>query len=249
MQGGPHRYHCESFRIRLHTAPQRWKDGNASVNSGVVFKAADSFEAQTGSGANNWKKYFASYERWDHTPSLEIRYRELITIDSNSVVLNEGYTYTVTATTAYENANIVWSSSNSSVATVNNGVITGHRAGSATISASFTDSDGITSTANAIGQIEKSPNCKKIAITCGIVELGKETKEINFKVGEVLAKNFNQVIAIGVNSVTLVDGVQSVGGNALTLNDIESAKSYLSGILKSGDIVAFFNDLPDVYGI
>lgn len=105
--------------------------------------------------------------------------------------------------------------------------------------------EGIKSTAAAISKM----NGNKIAVTSGIVELGKESKNLNEKVGRILAENFSLVIATGVNSPFIKDGVLQSHGNILVLENMQKIKDYLSIQLKSGDVVAFFNDLPDVYDI
>lgn len=65
-----------------------------------------------------------------------------VTLDANSGTLNPGGTTTLAATVAPANAtnkSVVWSSSNSGVATVNNGVVTAVAVGSATITVTTQD--------------------------------------------------------------------------------------------------------------
>lgn len=102
---------------------------------------------------------------------------------------------------------------------------------------------GIISTATAVGKLDG----KKIAVTSGIVELGKESENLNCKVGQVLGENFSLVIATGINAKTICDGVKNAGGKFVQLSDMKAVKTYLSNELKKGDVVAFFNDLPDAY--
>lgn len=61
-----------------------------------------------------------------------------ISLSSESGEITVGDTYTVTATTTPEGVNVLWTSSDAEVAVVNNGVITAVKAGTATITASFT---------------------------------------------------------------------------------------------------------------
>ena len=80
-----------------------------------------------------------------------------ITLSQTSVTLSSGESFTLTATIAPENATnktITWSSSNTSVATVSNGIVTAVSVGKATITAKA--SNGLSSTCN-IEVINKTP--------------------------------------------------------------------------------------------
>ena len=105
--------------------------------------------------------------------------------------------------------------------------------------------EGIKSTAQAMDVFKGN----KIAVTSGIVELGKEYKDLNFEVGKILAQSFSTVIVMGVNAQKIKDGVQKEGGTAIFYSDMQKVKDFLLKELKKGDVVVFFSDLPDVYGI
>ena len=62
-----------------------------------------------------------------------------VQLNQSSVSVTQGATTTVTATKSCTDSNVTWTSSNPSVATVNNGVITGVAAGSAVITAAVDD--------------------------------------------------------------------------------------------------------------
>ena len=66
---GSHRY---SFNIT--SAAKAWVSGTQSPSKGIVFKASDSFEDQTGDNIKLWYKTFASYNRSGYKPSLTINY-------------------------------------------------------------------------------------------------------------------------------------------------------------------------------
>lgn len=72
-----------------------------------------------------------------------------ISLDKPSVTLTKGTTTTLTATVLPSNASnktVTWKSSNSSIASVDNGVVTAVGAGTATITATTTDGTGLSAT-------------------------------------------------------------------------------------------------------
>lgn len=92
---------------------------------------------------------------------------------------------------------------------------------------------------------------RKIVLTPGLVELGKEENLSNFEMGKVLAKHADMVVVIGKhNAVMLINGLVEGG---MSRENIKFAKSLnkgnelLNGIMQEGDVVLFENDLPDNY--
>ena len=72
-----------------------------------------------------------------------------ITLDQTAVTLKATETATLTATVLPEtttNKEVVWTSSNSEVASVENGIVTAHKVGTATITATTTDGSNLTAT-------------------------------------------------------------------------------------------------------
>lgn len=67
-----------------------------------------------------------------------VRLLPSVTLDSAEDSINVGATTTLTATTVPEDAEVTWTSSDESVATVENGTVTGVAAGTATITATIT---------------------------------------------------------------------------------------------------------------
>ena len=101
-------------------------DNNSSSNNSSSNGSASS---QSGNSSSNNSSSSSSSS--SQTPSGSV------TISQTNATITVGETVTLTAT-ASDNSTISWSSSNSSVATVNKGVVTGKAAGSATITASAT---------------------------------------------------------------------------------------------------------------
>ena len=87
----------------------------------------------------------------------------------------------------------------------------------------------------------------KIAVTSGIVELGKNSQKINTEVGKILAKSFDLVIGVGANARHIQRGVISNDVEFLAVKRTEDAKEIIKNRTKAGDLVAFFNDIPDRY--
>lgn len=83
-----------------------------------------------------------------------------ITLNKSSETIKVGNTLTITATVSPSNAtnqNLNWTSSNTSIATVSNGVVTGVAAGSATITASSTDGSNKSATCQVTVEENTTP--------------------------------------------------------------------------------------------
>ncbi len=92
---------------------------------------------------------------------------------------------------------------------------------------------------------------RKIVLTPGLVELGKEENLQNFEMGKMLAKHADMVVVIGKhNALMLINGLIEGG---MDRNNIKFAKSLNKGneilneMMKEGDVILFENDLPDNY--
>lgn len=92
---------------------------------------------------------------------------------------------------------------------------------------------------------------QKIVITPGLVELGKESFNINFEFGRSLASVCDYVIINGVINYTAISsGLEFAGFNPekiLRAGSLKQAVEVLSKVAKPGDVVLFENDLPDNY--
>lgn len=127
----------------------------------------------------------------------------------------------------------------------------------------------------AIKVLSRFENRRKVFITPGLVEMGKASKEIHFKIGQQLAGVADVVVLIknsvtgfieeGINSVVIArsaaDKAISSGSKIAAPSDAlglamtkviwfetaQAAHSSLSTILKPGDVAIFQNDWGDNY--
>lgn len=106
------------------------------------------------------------------------------------------------------------------------------------------------SLASAKESVEILSNCpgKKMIITPGIIEGGKQQYEINFKLGKMIAY-IDYIVVIGsTNQPSLTRGIQAENPSKKILfaPTLENAKQYFNLLTKS-DTLLFLNDLPDDY--
>ena len=91
----------------------------------------------------------------------------------------------------------------------------------------------------------------KILVTPGMVELGDKQYEMNFKIGQEIAKVCDYVIIMNkTNSSALTEGLLNKGFNRKNIFYASTRleqKEILKKLVKKGDIVLFENDLPDNY--
>ena len=92
---------------------------------------------------------------------------------------------------------------------------------------------------------------RKIIVTPGLVELGSNQNEINYKLGKEIASKCDKlIISAKHNAEILISGFVDGGGdksNIMYANGVVAAKKLLSEVLTAGDVVLFENDLPDIY--
>lgn len=94
---------------------------------------------------------------------------------------------------------------------------------------------------------------KKMVVTPGIIECGKEKYNINFKLGQQLVFCDFCVIVGNENKVAISDGIKKeieenpqLKPEIITSDSLEDAKQYFSK-LNNGDSLLLLNDLPDDY--
>jgi UDP-N-acetylmuramoyl-tripeptide--D-alanyl-D-alanine ligase len=92
---------------------------------------------------------------------------------------------------------------------------------------------------------------KRIAVTPGMVELGAKQAQYNREFGLKMATSCDFAIVVGaVNREAIVAGLADGGFDTehiYTARDFADASRYLAGIVRSGDVVLYENDLPDTF--
>lgn len=92
---------------------------------------------------------------------------------------------------------------------------------------------------------------KKYLVTPGIVECGVLEKQINGKLGEMIAQSgVDKTVLVGQTLVTAVKkGYLDAGGDEQKLTSVLTLDKAIEkfGVLEKGDCILFLNDLPDVY--
>lgn len=105
--------------------------------------------------------------------------------------------------------------------------------------------------ANSVGvkysiDVLKSHNGKKIVITGGIVELGKDSYKDNYKLGVFLRDIDYILITNKINRQPILDGLNREN-NVYCVENLNEAVLKLQEFYHEGDCVLFLNDLPDTY--
>jgi UDP-N-acetylmuramoyl-tripeptide--D-alanyl-D-alanine ligase len=97
-------------------------------------------------------------------------------------------------------------------------------------------------------QVLNSTYYKKMVVTPGIIEGGKNQFELNYKLGKILI-NLDYVIIIGqTNKKAILSGIKSQNFKCkiITCSSLEESKQYFK-LLSSNDCLLLLNDLPDDY--
>ena len=90
---------------------------------------------------------------------------------------------------------------------------------------------------------------RKVAVTPGLVELGKKEEEENVNFGKLLAHAADVVILTGGKTSDFVEkGLMAENFKSyFRFNGLSEAEKAFFSVLKTGDVVLFSNDLPDNY--
>lgn len=107
--------------------------------------------------------------------------------------------------------------------------------------------DGISASMEVLDLFEG----RKIVVTPGLVELGKNENLANFELGKTLAKHADVVIIVGTHNAEILLGGLLEGGmkkeNVRFASSSNRGNKELNRMLEKGDVVLFENDLPDNY--
>lgn len=99
-----------------------------------------------------------------------------------------------------------------------------------------------------LGQMQSG---RRIVVTPGMIELGDSQYELNRQMGEAIARHCDIAIVVGqYNRQALLDGIAAEEGSkveVITVDSFAESQTRLAGILKSGDVVLYENDLPDTF--
>ena len=159
-----------------------------------------------------------------------------ITVSPTSATIYVGNTQNLTATISPSNAsnkNVTWTSNNTGVATVNNGVVTGISAGTATITATAADGSGKSATCNITVIQPVAPVVKSTKVgsktTNSIVVEATATDENNDKLTYQLYTSTlaNSGFSLKATSVAAVSGTQ-VTLTASSLSDYTTYYYYVT---------------------
>ena len=90
---------------------------------------------------------------------------------------------------------------------------------------------------------------KRVVVLQGIVELGKESEEINAQIGEMAAKVADTVILCGINVKYIEKGLNKAGfqGTIIRLKSFKQLNEVIKKEVRRGDTLLLQNDVPDVY--
>lgn len=107
--------------------------------------------------------------------------------------------------------------------------------------------DGISASMEVLDLFEG----RKIVVTPGLVELGKNENLANFELGKTLAKHADVVFIVGTHNAEILLGGLLEGGmkkeNVRFASSSNRGNKELNQMLEKGDVVLFENDLPDNY--
>ncbi|HEV2756257.1 MAG TPA: UDP-N-acetylmuramoyl-tripeptide--D-alanyl-D-alanine ligase [Actinomycetota bacterium] len=102
--------------------------------------------------------------------------------------------------------------------------------------------------AAALEVLASMPARQRIVITPGMVELGELQHAANEELGRRAAEVADVLIVVArLNRDALVAGASGGRARTVTVASLEEATAELAGIVGSGDVVLFENDLPDQY--
>lgn len=91
-------------------------------------------------------------------------------------------------------------------------------------------------------------DCTKVVITQGLVECGKQRRELNVECGKLLGNACDVAVVLGNNSKHLVEGLLATNCKILHATSLNQAVQIATKHVNGG-ILLFQNDLPDVVSL
>lgn len=89
---------------------------------------------------------------------------------------------------------------------------------------------------------------RRIIVTPGFVELGKDEDKYHFALGQQIAENADAAILVGKKRVEKIrEGLGDFSGEIHVVSTLNEATAILRQMAIAGDVVLFENDLPDNY--
>jgi UDP-N-acetylmuramoyl-tripeptide--D-alanyl-D-alanine ligase len=105
--------------------------------------------------------------------------------------------------------------------------------------------------AGALAALAEFKTGRKILVTPGMVELGTEQDARNQEFGAAAAKVCDYIILVGRNQTAAIRrgifATDFAADRAISVKNLTDGLEAMRGIVRSGDIVLFENDLPDLY--
>lgn len=104
----------------------------------------------------------------------------------------------------------------------------------------------------ALEVLADHPGRRRVLVTPGMVELGDREEAENERFGTAAAAVCDLVILVGEQTGPIRRGLEAAGFPAGALHvvaDSGGAERFLSESSRSGDVILFENDLPDLYGV
>jgi len=93
----------------------------------------------------------------------------------------------------------------------------------------------------ALNVMRQMPGARKIAVLGDMLELGEWTRQAHIDIGKsVVESSINHLITLGGNSRFIAEGAAMLGMSQKkinTCNSIEEANSYLSKLIREGDVI------------
>ena len=103
----------------------------------------------------------------------------------------------------------------------------------------------------ALDVLSQFKDARRIVVTPGMVELGREGEDYNREFGRQIAERTDVAILVGKrNAAAIAEGIREKGYDESCLHltaSLDEATALLRTIMRAGDVILYENDLPDNY--